>query len=239
MREGLARPRRSWIGYTVGFDRFAAYLRGDATTAWPRTPSGPRRSPASPRRASARWRAEMAARADAGHRQLVAAARPSTASSRCGWAWCWRRCSARSGCPAAASATATARSATSATPARQVPVPRLPQGAQPGRDLHPGGPHRRHAAESRRGLRLQRPAPDLSGHPARLLGGGNPFHHHQDLDPAARGVRAARTPSSCTTRSGRRPRATPTSCCRSTMTLERDDYRRGPQRPAVLRDAPR
>ena len=45
--------------------------------------------------------------------------------------------------------------------------------------------------------------------------GGNPFHHHQDLNRLRRALGSSRHGRSCTIRSGRRPRATPTSCCRS------------------------
>ena len=44
--------------------------------------------------------------------------------------------------------------------------------------------------------------------------GGNPFHHHQDLGRLRRALATGRTRSSSTIRSGRRWRATPTSCCR-------------------------
>ena len=42
--------------------------------------------------------------------------------------------------------------------------------------------------------------------------GGNPFHHHQDLNRLRRAGRS-RTPSSCMTAGGRRPRVAPISCC--------------------------
>ena len=52
--------------------------------------------------------------------------------------------------------------------------------------------------------------------------GGNPFHHHQDLNRLIRAWRRPRR-SLSTIRGGPRLRATPTSCCQRPRTLERDD----------------
>ena len=82
--------------------------------------------------------------------------------------------------------------ATSATPAA-LSAPRLPQGAQRHRHLHPGGPDRRHAAASRRRLRLQRAAPPLPRRQARLLVRRQPVPPPPGPRPAARGVARPQT----------------------------------------------
>ncbi len=76
-------------------------------------------------------------------------------------------------------------------------------------------PARPTATTARRG-----PIPDI-----RLVywAGGNPFHHHQDLNRLRRAFAAGRHASWCMSLPGPRRRATPTSCCPATMTLERED----------------
>ena len=88
-------------------------------------------------------------------------------------------------------------------------------GAQPGRPLHSGRAHRRHAARSRR-------APiDFNGQRAvypdiRLVywAGGNPFHHHQDLNRLHARLAASRRPIMVHEPWWTPWRGTPTSCCR-------------------------
>ena len=135
----------------------------------------------------------MAARAHDRHGHAGRCSARGTASSRSGWRSRWRRCSARSGCPAAGSATATARWATSAAtrplraaagPAARaatrcdtfIPVARIADML-----LHPG-----------RGVRLQRPAAGLPGHPAGVLGRRQPVPPPPGPGPAAARVRPAR-----------------------------------------------
>ena len=86
--------------------------------------------------------------------------------------------------------------------------------AEPGARLHPVRARRGHAAPSGRAVRLRRPAAHLSRHPPRLLVRRQSVPPPSGPRPAAPRARRARTRSSCTTRSGRRWRATPTSCCR-------------------------
>ena len=64
--------------------------------------------------------------------------------------------------------------------------------AEQGSRHYPGRPHRRHAAASRAGIRLQRPPPDLSRHPAGLLGGRQPVPPPPGHQSPAGGVFAAR-----------------------------------------------
>ena len=90
---------------STGSDRVPA-RRGRRRAEGP--PSGRRRSPGSRPTTIRDLARRMAARPHAGHRELVAPAHATTASSRSGWRSRSRRCSARSGSPAAASATATA-----------------------------------------------------------------------------------------------------------------------------------
>ena len=63
--------------------------------------------------------------------------------------------------------------------------------------------------------------------------GGNPFHHHQDLN-RLRAPGRSRRPSSSTTAGGRRPRAMPTSCCRRRPSLERNDVGGSSRDPYVF-----
>ncbi len=104
------------------------------------------------------------------------------ASSRCGWAWCWPRCSARSGCPGGGFAYALGATSNTGKPPLAVPLPTMPTGRNSIADfipvariadmlLHPG------EAFDYNGQRLT--YPDI-----RLVywAGGNPFHHHQDLN---------------------------------------------------------
>ena len=61
----------------------------------------------------------------------------------------------------------------------------LPCGEGPDRELYPGRAHRRHAARSRRRIRLQRQAADLSRHPHGLVGRRQPVPPPPGSQPAA------------------------------------------------------
>ena len=237
VREGLHDP--DFLDrYTVGADRLDR-LRARATpTASPKDPEWAAALSRDPgRRRSATWPAAWRAAA----RSSPSAGRcsgPSTASSRCGWASRWRRCSARSACPAAGSATATGRWPTSASPTvpasaadvparvatRSTPTSRSPRSA----DLleHPGGD-----------ARLQRRAATAARHPARLLGRRQPVPPPPGPQPAAPRVRAARH--------DRRARAVldGDGPPRRHRVADHDDararrHRRRPQRRLRHRDAP-
>ena len=104
------------------------------------------------------------------------------ASSRCGWAWCWRQLSARSACPAAATRIRSGAIGYYGRRVNAVPVPTLGQGRNAVADfipvariadmlLNPGTTYRYNGET--------RVYPDI-----RLVywAGGNPFHHHQDLN---------------------------------------------------------
>ena len=161
-------------------------------TAWPRRPSGRRPSPASPRTtcapSPAAWRRAARWSPSAGP-----CSAPSTASSRCGWASPSPPCSARSVCPAAASATATARWPTSARPRCPYPLPVLAAGPQPGGHLHPGRPDHRaaRATPAARSSSTDARLP-LPGHPPRVLGGRQPVPPPPGPEPAAPGLRPSR-----------------------------------------------
>src|SRR5215471_21523903 len=75
------------------------------------------------------------------------------------------------------------------------PPPAVRAASAPGRQrhrlLHPGGQDRGHAAASRRRIRLRRAAPPLPGCQARLLVRREPIPSPQAPRPAARGVRPA------------------------------------------------
>ena len=94
------------------------------------------------------------------------------------------------------------------------PSSRPAPAAESGARRHPVRPPGGHAAPAGRALRLRRPAARLPRHPPRLLVRREPV----PPPPGPRRVFAApsppRTRSSSTTRSGRRWRATPTSCSR-------------------------
>ena len=102
-------------------------------------------------------------------------------SNRSGWGSCWPRCSARSDCRAAGSPmhwvdlqyrkAAIGRAASD-----------IADRAQQHCRFHSGGAHRRHAADPGEpfdfnGQRLTYPNVELV-----YWAGGNPFHHHQDLN---------------------------------------------------------
>ncbi|MEI9804731.1 MAG: molybdopterin-dependent oxidoreductase [Pseudolabrys sp.] len=77
---------------------------------------------------------------------------------------------------------ATPRSTASATPSNPLQLAVAAARHQCRSRVHSGSACVGHAAASRRSLRFQRPAPHVSRYPAGVLGGGNPFHHHQDLN---------------------------------------------------------
>ena len=178
--------------YTVGADRLIAYVARRERRRGRRHPSG--RPPISRHRRRRRCATSPAAWREphARHRELGAAAHRSTASSRCGWASRSPRCSARSACPAAASATATARWPTSA---RRRCRTRCRCSSRAATRSTPTSRSRRSPSCSRTpaarstttAARL--PLPDI-----RLVywAGGNPFHHHQDLNRLRRALRPAR-----------------------------------------------
>ncbi len=94
---------------TVGFDDVRAYLRGD-DDGQPRTPRWAEKITGMPAARIAALAREMAAHAAPWSTSAGRCSAPSTASSRSGRWSRWPRCWARSACPAAASASATARS---------------------------------------------------------------------------------------------------------------------------------
>ena len=192
--------------------------------------------PAEPRLERARARAGRDTRSH-GQCRLVAAARRSRRAAVLGGGDRWPRCSARSACPAAASASATARSTLMGSPhaaARRARCCRKARNAV--KAFIPVRAHRRHAARSGRDVRLQRRVSAAIPH-IRLVywAGGNPFHHHQDLNRLCAPGTSPR-PSSSTSRSGTRTRAWRISCCRQRRPLERDDIGFSTARSAPRRD---
>ena len=78
-------------------------------------------------------------------------------------------------------------------PTRAVPAADVPPGPQPGRHLHPGRADHRPAARTR-AARSTTTATRCALPDIRLVywAGGNPFHHHQDLNRLRRALRPAR-----------------------------------------------
>ena len=174
--------------YCHGADRFIAYVLGESDGV-AKTPEWAARCSRHRRGRSARTRARDGRDAHARHRVVVAAARRARRAAGLGGARRSPRCSARSACPAAASATATARWATSACRRATLDAAaRCPKGAT------------RCATSSR-----SRASPTCCCSPARpstttaraytypdirlvYWAGGNPFHHHQDLNRLRRAL---------------------------------------------------
>jgi biotin/methionine sulfoxide reductase len=100
-------------------------------------------------------------------------------------------------------------------------------------DFIPVARFSRHAAQP--GSKIAYNGRELTYPDIRLVywAGGNPFHHHQDLNRLRRRGASPR-PSCSTSSSGRRPRAWPTSCCRRPPTLERDDIGYGRREPYLI-----
>ncbi len=103
-------------------------------------------------------------------------------------------------------------------------LPRLPQGPNPVHDVHPGRGDQRHAAASRRAVRLQRPATDAIPTSSWCTGPAATRSTTTRTCPGCAARWAASTPSWCTTRTGRRWPSTPTSSCRRPPRFERDDF---------------
>ena len=239
-RRGPARPRVPRPLLRRAAERSSAYLLGDDDGA-PKTPHGPRGSPASPADDDPR-----AGPADGGAPTLITVepgrcSAPSTASSRSGRASRWPRCSARSGCPAAGSATASASLAdVGRRRASRCRCRRCRRAATRSRSFIPVArvadmllqPRRRPTTTTAQRPRYPR-------HPARLLGRRQPVPPPPGPRPAAPGARPAghvRRARAVLDRDGpaRRRRA-----ARSTTTLGARRHRRGAATTRRDRHAPR
>ena len=180
-RRGPGRPEFLDTLHASGYPRSRATCAA-RPTACPRTPQWAgvtvrRRRP----RASGNWRGGWRPRAP-WSRSAGRCSAPGTGSSRSGLRWCWPRCSARSGCPAAASATATAPWAHRRATAALVRLPRLPQGRNAVSTFIPVARIADMLLQSR--CRAMTTTASGCTYPdIRLVywAGGNPFHHHQDL----------------------------------------------------------
>ncbi len=116
-------------------------------------------------------------------------------------------------------------------------VRRAAAGQERGAGLHPGRAHRRHAAESRPALRLQRPADGISRHPAGLLGRRQSVPSPPGPEPPAPRLRRGRDAG------GARDRLDRHRAPRRHRAADDDDagtrgYRRRADRPADGGDAP-
>ena len=190
-RRGPARPRRSSTAALRRLRTLRARTCSATTDGVAKDAEWAERDLRDPgRRPSARPGAAHGGRPHAGHRDLVAAARRARRAAGVGGHRAGR--AARPDRPAGRRLRPRLRldGRRRARRARAgVRCRRFPQGRNPVGTLHPGRPHRRHAAEPRRDVRLRRRAryayPDI-----RLVywAGGNPFHHHQDLNRLRRAL---------------------------------------------------
>ena len=94
------------------------------------------------------------------------------------------------------------------------PLPAVRAGPQPGRHLHPGRPDHPAAREPRRHARLRRPPAARCPTSASCTGPAATRSTTTRTSTGCAGRSPGPTPSSCTSRSGPAPPATPTSCCR-------------------------
>ena len=178
------------------------------------------------RTGSSRWPGDMAAKRTMLMVALVACSAPTTANSPIWAASRLPRCSARSDCRAAASASAMGI-VEWRWKARSMAIPVAVRAArQRTRCRTPSRSRGWPTCCSSPAVPSTSTARTMSYPDIRLVywAGGNPFHHHQDLNRLVRRGKVLRR-SSCTSPSGLRRRAMPTSCCRSPRPLERDDHR--------------
>ena len=201
--EGLRRPRRSSTATRVGYEPLQRVrARRDGRDAEDRR-TGPRRITA----VAAATIADLA-REMAGRRTLLNASwslQRGQHGEQPYWMVVTLAVHARRDRPAGRRLRLRARRrwATSAATAGRFAWPALDAGAQPGRAGDPGRAHRRHAAEP--GRRRSTTTASASRYPdIRLVywAGGNPFHHHQDLNRLRAGVAAAGHGRSSTSRGG-------------------------------------
>ncbi|OLT27881.1 hypothetical protein BJF83_17005 [Nocardiopsis sp. CNR-923] len=203
--------------YTVGADRLRAYVRGErdehgrpgGVARSPEWAEGVSGVPADRLRALARRMAERRTLVNVGW---------SVQRARYGEQPLWAGlalacCLGQVGLPGGGFASGYGSMGNYGGGSTPLGLPRMPQGDNPvdafipvarvaDMLLNPGGRYRFDGADLR--------YPDV-----RLVywAGGNPFHHHQDLARLSR-ASAGRRPWWCTRRTGRRPRATPTSSFR-------------------------
>ena len=172
--------------YCTGYDRFERYLLGvdDGVAKSPQWASAICGLPADDLVALAR---RMAAVPHDRDRQLVAAAHPA------------RRAGAVDGADAGGDARPDRASRRRFRPRLRVderagpataalPAAVAAAGPQPGADVHPRRGNQRHAAASRRAVRLQRQTPDVSRHQVGLLGRRQPVPPSPEHPAAAAGA---------------------------------------------------
>ena len=118
---------------------------------------------------------------------------PSMASSRCGWAWCWRQRSARSACRAAVTPIRSARSAITAAASMRCRARRSGKAATASRDFIPVARIADMLLNPGEHLSLQWRDAHLSGHPSGLLGRRQSLPSPPGSQPPAQGLRASST----------------------------------------------
>ena len=210
--------------YCVGFERFVPYLIGDADgqpkdAAWAAAICGidaetiralARRMAASRTMITVAWSLQ---RADHGEQPLLGGgdarrdARPDRPARRRLRLRLRRRATAIGRAAAPSCASPRCGQGENAPIDSYIPVARIADMLlRPGRAFDYDG-RRMHAAR----------------HPARLLGGGNPFHHHQDLNRLVRGLADGPRRWSCTSRAGTPLARHADIVLPATTTLERND----------------
>ena len=167
------------------------YLSGAADGVAEVSASGRRRSPASPAGTIRGLARRMAGPPHDGRGDLVAAARRVRRAAGVGGGRCSRRCSARSGCPAAGSATATGRWLTTAVPSNGMAAAAAAVDQPGARPSSPSPGSRTCCSIAGATYAYNGRAAPLPAHRARVLVRRQPVPPPPGPRPAAHGVGAA------------------------------------------------
>ena len=166
----------------------------------------------------------MAAQPHAGHRQLGACSAPQHGEQPVWMGIALAALLGQIGLPGGGFGHGYGSMADVGAPHGAVPAAGVRAGPQPGATPTSRSPRSPTCSSNPGGtLDYDGTRPAAARHPPRVLGRRQPVPPPPGPEPAAPGASPGPTPSSCTSRSGRRPPATPTSCCRRRRSLERDD----------------